>query len=104
MKSIILNKIEVATKDLYEDKYVNHYDFNMPKDLEAEGWRLPTSRELKEIFEMEDGNFVNDWYMTSEYKMDFTNLGIHFETREEKYRDVSESHWGTCRIRLVKDL
>ena len=97
-------KLIVADKDLYEDKYINHYDFQMPKELEVEGWRLPTCKELKDIFEGENGNFVDDWYMTSEYKMDFTNLCVHFETREEKYRDITESHWGRCRIRLVKEL
>ena len=105
MEIISLDNFQVAAKDLYEDKLINFYDFKMPEDLNAEGWRLPTPAELREILNMENGNFVEEWYMTSERaENDWRNLCIEYTTRKELFMDFTESHRGRCRIRLVKDL
>jgi hypothetical protein len=96
------NEFEIAEKDLLGGT-VNYYDFQMPKDISEEGWRLPNLEELREIFLSGDGNFKNDWYMTSEFTNDYKNMCVHYGDRREVLRDVTESHWGCSYIRLVRD-
>ena len=100
-----MNKIiefEIADKDLLEET-INLYDFKMPDNLRKEGWRLPNLGELRKMFSIDAGNFKNDWYMTSEVDNNFHNMCVHYGDRREVLRDITESHWACCYIRLIKD-
>ena len=98
------DKIEMMTSDCAEN--INLYDFNIESSIEEQGYRLPSLVELRTLFLLHKtgtGNFFEDWYMTNEgggYK----SLCIHFGTGEELLRNTEESHWGCCRVRLVRDI
>ena len=74
----------------------------MPDNLQKEDWKLSNLEELRKIFSIGD-NFKNDWYMTSETTSDYKNMCIHYEDKREVWRNVTESYWGCCYIRLIKD-
>jgi hypothetical protein len=98
------NKIEMLNSDSAEN--INHYDYQIDSNLKELGWRLPSIEELKELFQIHKngiGNFFEDWYMTNEGGA-YQNSCIHFGTGEEQLRNTEESHWGCCRVRLVRDI
>ena len=101
-------ELEIAANDLDGEK-INFYDFqrNLPTSLEKNGWRLPTLDELKKMHQMHKENqlnFKNDWYMSSDWDKDYYNWRMNFSTGECDHSDVSESHWGCCRVRLVRNI
>jgi len=86
---------------------VNIYDLEIKQELKDLGWRLPSPEELRLILEFHKqglGNFSSSWYMTNKTEGGFNNMEIHFGTGNEEDFDTSESHWGCCRVRLVRDL
>ena len=95
-------KIEISRNDL--DGFCNRYDFQMPSHLAEEGWRLPSPQELRYIFDQPDTEFEDQWYMTDDFESDFYSLSINFSDKRELRLDCSESHWGLCKIRLVRDI
>ncbi len=98
-----MKKFEIAEKDLFEET-INYYDLKIPPQIKDDGWRLPNPDELKTIFSHGLPNIKNDWYMTSEITRDYKNLCIHHGDKREVFRDITESHWGCCYIRLIRDI
>ena len=97
-----MKEFEIADKDLFEET-VNYYDLKIPQHIKDDGWRLPNPDELKTIFSSGLSNIKDDWYMTSETTSDYKNLCIHYGDKREVFRDITESHWGCCYIRLIRD-
>jgi hypothetical protein len=85
---------------------INHYDLQIENDIIKQGFNLPNRQQLHQMYLLHKqgiGGFKNDWYMTSEPGAgSFVNYCINFETGEELLRNIEESHWGCCRVRLVK--
>ena len=101
----ISNSLEAMGHDYANN--VNIYDLEIKKELKHEGWRLPSPQELRLMLDMHrqgHGNFSRSWYMTNKSDAGFNNLEIHFGNGNEIDFDTTESHWGCCRVRLVRDL
>jgi hypothetical protein len=99
-------ELEIAVNDL-DGEMINFSDFELPTSLKDIGWRLPTLDELKKMHQMHKENqlnFKNDWYMTSDWEEAYYNWRMNFSTGACEHIDVSESHWGCCRVRLVRNI
>ena len=104
----------VDDADLSES-FINLHDLGQPDDFEvaalfqqrkAEGWRLPTRAELEELLahhQAGKGRFRSESYMSSEFPMHYRSWVLDFATGEWQDVDVSECHWGTALVRLVRD-
>ena len=102
---LTLDTLEIAEHDAL-DEVINLWDFNIPAHLSTEGWRLPTRNELNlmyEIHQKSDGGFRSDRYMSSEYPEYYRNWALNFADGTWLDLDVTESHWGCCWIRLVRE-
>ena len=88
-------------------KNINIYDLEIKQEHKDLGWRLPNPEELRLLLELHkqgQGNFSSAWYMTNKTEGGFNNLEIHFGTGKEEDFDTSESHWGQCNVRLVRNI
>lgn len=98
---VINETLEIMDQD--DAHNVNRMDYTIPYELKNDGWRLPTIDELhilKEAYKSGKGSLHGDWYMSDEGIC--PNKQVHLSDGQIKDFDTSESHWGTCRVRLVK--
>ena len=104
--SIRISSILEAMSQDYANN-VNIYDLKIKQELKDLRWRLPSPEELRLILEFHKqghGNFSSSWYMTHKSEGGFNNLEIHLGTGNEEDFDTSESHWGCCCVRLVRNI
>ena len=104
--SIRMSSILEAMSHDYANN-VNIYDLKIKQELKDLRWRLPSPEELRLILEFHKqghGNFSSSWYMTNKSEGGFNNLEIHLGTGNEEDFDTSESHWGCCCVRLVRNI
>ncbi len=90
----------------YENN-VNIYDPEIKQEFKDLVCRLTSPEELRLILEFHrQGHsiFSSSCYMTNKSDGGFNNLQIHFGNGNEEIFDTTESHWGCCRVRLVRDL
>jgi len=104
----------VDEADLSES-FINFYDIGQAESFEvaaqfqqreAGGWRLPTRAELEDMLARHRagaGNHRSERYMSSECAMPYRNWVLDFGTGEWHDVDVTECHWGTALVRLVRD-
>ncbi len=101
----VSHTLEAMTQDYMSN--TNIYDLEIKQEVKDLGWRLPSPEELRLLLELHkqgQGNFSTSWYMTNKTDGGFNNLEIHFGNGKEEVFDTTESHWGRCNVRLVRNI